>query len=419
MRSTFNTLFYLKRTHTRADGTAPIMCRITVMGTSVTMATHIYVSESSWDAKRHCQAGGSRQAMRTNDHLAAFRYAVDRSYFNLLLMHQPVDAQSIRHDVLGEPSAQINLVEQFELHNDQFAAQVGISKSRSTYIKYVCVRNHLKAFVRSKYHCEDVAMTNVDMEFIRNFETHLRCRGCSPNTIAIYMIPLKHIVCDAFRRGRIRENPFADYKIRIEKRQRSYLTECELKRVLGYRPNDQALVRVCNMFLFSCFTGLSYVDIRNLRYDDLHVSLDNKLWIRTKRHKTRSELNIRLLDIPLCILLNEKKRSGRVFDMPSNKQCNKCLKTIMPLLGIERRITFHTARHTFATTVTLSKGVSIETVSTLLGHRDIKTTQIYAKITDLKIDNDMEMLSKIWNLNAKKTLNIAIKRGIALESVSS
>ena len=206
----------------------------------------------------------------------------------------------------------------------------------------------------------------------------------------------KRIILIARNNGILVGDPFANYKIRLEKVDRGYLTEDEIKIILKKKMVSERLEQVRDVFIFSCFSGLAYVDVANLKEDNIRKSFDGNLWIITKRQKTNTDVNVPLLDIPKMILEKYKGKlpNGKVLPIISNQKLNAYLKEIADVCGIKKNLTFHLARHTFATTTTLAKGVPIETVSKMLGHTNIETTQIYARITNNKISNDMQGLDK-------------------------
>lgn len=206
----------------------------------------------------------------------------------------------------------------------------------------------------------------------------------------------KRIILIARNNGILIGDPFANYKIRLEKVDRGYLSEDEIKIILKKKMVSERLEQVRDVFIFSCFSGLAYVDVANLKEDNIRKSFDGNLWIITKRQKTNTDVNVPLLDIPKMILEKYKGKlpDGKVLPIISNQKLNAYLKEIADVCGIKKNLTFHLARHTFATTTTLAKGVPIETVSKMLGHTNIETTQIYARITNNKISNDMQGLDK-------------------------
>lgn len=231
--------------------------------------------------------------------------------------------------------------------------------------------------------------------------------NCCVNTTAKYLQQFKHIITLAKNNGWIQSDPFANFKIRFKKVDRGYLNQDELTTIMQKKIAIKRLEQVRDIFIFSCFTGLAYVDVRNLNEKDIRKSFDGKLWIMKKRQKTDVQSNILLLDIPKMILFKYKNMlpNDKLLPIISNQRLNSYLKEIADICGIDKNLTFLLARHTFATTVTLAKGVPMETVSKMLGHTSVRTTQIYARITDSKIGNDMQELSvKLKELNGMLTL---------------
>lgn len=209
------------------------------------------------------------------------------------------------------------------------------------------------------------------------------------------MIGVKHIVTIAQNSGQLAINPFAGYLISLEPKDRGFLSKEELNSLVSAKMKNAQYELVRDLFVFSCFCGLSYSDVKNLTKDNLQTSFDGHLWIITRRQKTNTDSSVRLLEVPKRIIEKYKgyTRDNRIFPVPSNTSCNNILKKIAKQCGIKTRLTYHLARHTFGTLLTISQGVPIETVSRMMGHTNIKTTQIYAKITKEKISQDMEILS--------------------------
>ena len=243
-------------------------------------------------------------------------------------------------------------------------------------------------------------MKSVTIQMINAFEKYLRVDvGLRNNTVWVYMIAFKHILSLARATGAIRNDPFSTFKNRFEQVERGYLTEDDLQRVLHFRTGNTTQAHVRDLFLFAAFTGLSYADVKALRWDNVRTLFDGQTWIVTRRRKTNTPSNLLLLDVPRHIMERIGERdSEHIFHVPSNNCCNEYLVDMGRRCGITTRITFHIARHTFAT-LSLSKGVPIETLSSILGHTNIHTTQIYAKITNKKISEDMTAFAeKIKNL---------------------
>lgn len=398
MRNTFSVLFYLKRNAPARDGSTPVMGRITINGRIAQFSTHLRVDPGRWDTKRSRMKGRDEKAAGINERLETIRSSIGRCYYSALEREGYVSARRIRNAYLGLDACQEGLLQLFAQHNAEFRSRVGQGRSRSTYIKYRCVYSHLCTFVRRKRQCRDIPLRELDSGFIRDFDLYLRRdRACCVNTVWVYMMPLRKMISIARSRGLLASDPFAGYKITPQSRDRGFLTLEEIGRLMGLPLERPHLALARDVFVFSCFTGLSYTDVKRLTPQQVRTSFDGHLWVMTRRQKTNIASDVRLLDIPRTILLRYLggPQNAPLFPLPSNAQCNVNLKKIAAMAGIETHTTFHLARHTFATTVTLSHGVPIETVSRMLGHASIKTTQIYARITHQKISRDMERLSDL------------------------
>lgn len=408
MKSTFRVLFYVKKDKQKANGNYPIMCRITIDGEASRFNTKLDVKPDNWDGKSGRAMGRSTETSRLNSMLDEVKSSLHQIYHELQRREQ-VTAEKMKNEFLGHTENHETLLNLFAKHNEDVKTLVGKSKSAATYQKYEVTRKHLAKFIQSKYNLSDIALRSVSNMFINDFEVYLvSTAGCSHNTTAKFMQFFKRIILIARNNGLIAGDPFANYKIRLKKVDRGYLTEEEINKILKKKFATQRLEHVRDIFIFSCFTGLAYIDVKNLTQDNVRTSFDGEMWIMTKRQKTDISVNVPLMKIPQMILDNYKGQlpNGMLLPILSNQKMNSYLKEIADICGIEKNLSFHVARHTFATTVTLSKGVSIESVSKMLGHTNIKTTQIYARITDNKISDDMAMLSvKIKDLESSFAVN--------------
>jgi len=338
-------------------------------------------------------------AVRINEQLANIRFHIERCYNTLFYEQAFVTPVMVKEMYFGGNHKQETVVAFFKQHNDEFRRMVGVSRSMTTYYKYRCVCRHLADFVWDKYNRKDLMFKELNREFLTGFHSYI-AQECAhkKNTTWIYMIALKHILMLARSKGYMNKDLFANYKLQSEFVTRNYLSMSEINKLMQYEGDTPTLQLIRDAFLFSCFTGLSYIDMKDLTLENIQ-QVNKQLWISTTRRKTGSEVNVRLFEVPYNILLKHRPmtRTKRIFDLPSNGWCNACLDKIMSEIGIMKQITFHSARHTFATTITLSQGVAIETISKLLGHRNIRTTQIYATITHSQLDGEMERLSKRIN----------------------
>ena len=387
MRSTFRVLFYVKKGSARPNGDLPLMCRLTVDGEVKQFSCKMDVPPRLWDVKNGRATGKSVEAMQINLAVDKIRVEVNRRYQELMQSDGYVTAAKLRDAYLGIGVKQETLLKLFEQHNVEYRKKVGFNREVATWKKYCCVCKRVREFLAHTYHREDIPLKELNLTFINDFEYFLRTeKKCRTNTVWGYMIVLKHIVAIARNDGRLPFNPFSGYINSPESVDRGYLSQEEIKAVMNYKTANKAHARIRDLFVFSIFTGLAYADVKGLTTDNLQTMFDGNLWIITRRKKTNTESRIRLLDIPKRIIEKyaDQRLDNHVFYMPCNCHCNDILREIGKQCGIKNKLTFHLARHTFATTITLSQGMPIETVSRLLGHTNIKTTQIYAKITNEK-----------------------------------
>jgi len=396
MKSTFKVLFYLKRNAIRKDGKMPIIARVTVDGHIAQFNVKLEVHPNNWSVKLGKVIGQSPDSKQYNAQLNEIRASLYRIYHELQQRDNYVTSEKVKNDFLGISETHETLLSLFQKHNEDILKLVGISKSQTTYRKYEVTRKHLQKFMLLKYNLTDISLKEIKNMFLCDFEIYLMTTvGCNSNTTAKFMQFLKRIIIIARNNGMITSDPFANYKIHMTKVDRGYLTQEDIEKLLKKQFTIKRLELVRDIFVFSCFTGLAYIDVKNLTDKEIRTSFDGKLWIMTKRQKTNVQSNILLLDVPKMILEKYKGKAidNKLLPILSNQKMNAYLKEIGDVCEIDKEITFHLARHTFATTITLARGVPIETVSKMLGHTNITTTQIYARITDSKISTDMQALA--------------------------
>jgi site-specific recombinase XerD len=397
MKSTFKILFYARKNQVNKNGEVGIMVRISMNGETTQFSSKLTVDPNLWDTRGNKVIGRSAQSNQLNTILDSIKASLFFHYREIERHESFVTAEKIRNAFLGVTVKEQMLLVVFKKHNEDLSKRIGKGISESGVGRYELTKNRLANFMEDQYNINDIALKEINYTFITGFETYLRVNcDCSINTTAKFIQQFKRIIILAKNNGWISADPFVNYKIRLEKVERGYLTQEELNMIMQKRFAIQRIEQVRDIFVFSCFTGLAYVDVKNLKEKDVKTSFDGKLWIMKKRQKTGIQSNILLLDIPKNILKKYKGElpNENVLPVLSNQKMNSYLKEIADLCGIDQNLTFHLARHTFATTVTLSKGVPIETVSKMLGHSNIKTTQIYAKITNDKISHDMHELSE-------------------------
>ena len=396
MKSTFKVLFYLKRNAIRKDGRMPIITRVTVDGIIAQFNTKLEIQPNNWSVKMSKVIGQSSDSKQYNAQLNEIKASLHAIYHELQRKDNYVTSEKVKNEFLGISENHETLLSLFQKHNEDVQRLVGVSKSAGTFQKYEVTRKHLQKFIQFKYQITDISLKEIKHVFLCDFEIYLLTEaGCGTNTTAKFLQLLKRIILIARNNGLITIDPYANYKIHLAKVDRGYLTQENVEKILKKQFSIKRLELVRDIFIFSCFTGLAYIDVKNLTEKNIRTSFDGNLWIMTKRQKTKVESNILLLDVPKMILEKYKGKSpnNQLLPILSNQRMNSYLKEIGDVCEIDKELTFHLARHTFATTITLAKGVPIETVSKMLGHTNIRTTQIYARITDSKISNDMQALA--------------------------
>ena len=401
MRSTFKILFFLKRDKQKTNGMIPLYCRITVDGNEVRFGMKCDVNPKVWDVKTGKAIGRSSEATQINTLVDATNAAIHKIYRELQERDNYVTAEKIKNVFLGIEQKQQTLLELFDWHNKERKSQIGINFCESSYKKYCNTRRYVANFLMYKYNLSDIPVKELNKQFIVDFETWLLTMAFSKNYVNTLLKNLRRIIKLALEREWIYRNPFTGHKLQWQKVDRGYLTQTEIDTLINFQFEKKILEKARDIFIFCTFTGLSYTDAQHLTYDNIKSSFDGKLWIKGKRQKTDTEYNIPLLNIPNIILENYKEKTSGDSVLPFIEigQYNRLLKRVAKACGISKRISSHLARHTFAT-LALTQGVSIESVSKMLGHTNINTTQIYAKITNKKIGNEMNLLAgniKRWD----------------------
>lgn len=394
MKSTFTLLFYVNRSKEK-NGSVPVMGRITIRGTVAQFSCKLQVPTHLWDAKAHRAQGRGATAREVNLVLEEIRTRIYRHYRQLSDLDPGVTADRVRNAFLGIGEGPGTLLELFDRERTEFHKRVGHDRAASSYRCLSVVRRHLADFIRLHYHREDLALRELTEEFIRSFCTYLCCDLHLTSTTAwAYCTPLKRVVARAHQDGRIGSNPFARFHVSPNVKKREFLTEAELLTLMRHPLKDPVAALTRDLFVFGCLTGISFIDIKQLETSQV-VELDGSQWICAVRQKTKTPYYIRLLDIPLAIIRRHgsQAKEGSLFDVPAYWKVSEQLKRIARECGFHKHLTFHVSRHTFAT-LALSKGMPIESVSRILGHTKITTTQIYAKITTSKLDRDLALFSE-------------------------
>ena len=395
MKSIFRVVFYLRSNYVNKEGKTSVMLRIYLNNERLSLgSTGISVKSSQWDKEKERIKGRTTEALNTNLQLDNIASGL-QSIFRRIEMSDVVSLERIKSEFLGKKEEIDTLMQLFEKHNGDVAKQVGVSVGKATLQKYNVCKRHFSEFLEKQYKRSDLKLTELTYVVIREFDLYLRTEvGQNANTATKTMKTFKTITLLGQKMGVLLHDPFMNHRFHIEPVNRGFLTDEEILLIANKDLGISRLELVRDIFIFSCFTGLAYIDVSNLTPDHI-VTLGDKQWIMTQRQKTSVETNVLLLEIPKAIIAKyggKTYRNGKLFPMLTNQKTNSYLKEIADICGIKKNLTFHLARHTFAT-MSLSKGVPMESVSKMLGHTNIRTTQIYARITNKKIEHDMEELA--------------------------
>ncbi|RKR81818.1 site-specific recombinase XerD [Mucilaginibacter gracilis] len=400
MKINFNVLFYLKRPKNYQSGEVPIYLRITVEGKRSEVTTGRSCEPETWNVYAGRVMGNKEDARVLNAYLDSLQSKIKDAHYLLSETNEPICAESLRNKFLGKAEKPKFLLHVFEEHNRKVEALLNNGFEYSTLKGYRSSLNHLRKFLKHKFNISDIELSRVDYQFVTAYEFYLRTRcKCSATTCAKYLKHLKKITNECLAYRWITHDPFAHYRSKAKPTEKTYLNQDDLDKMMNKDLHLERLAQVRDIFLFCCYTGLAYIDIQKLKRSEIVRGVDHEQWVFTQRKKTGTATRIPMLPPALAIMERYKDHpicedKGLVLPVCSNQKINAYLKEVATICGVTKPVTFHTARHTFATTVTLSNGVPIESVSKMLGHTNIKTTQHYAKILDLKVSDDMAQLKK-------------------------
>lgn len=397
----FKVSYYVRSNYENKQGKSPVMVRIFLNGEMLNVGSSgISVDKKMWNNSTSRLKGRTSEALSLNARLDDISSSL-QGIFRRHELDEDLTLDKIKSIYLGKNKVKTTFMELYGKYLEDIKSQVGNGKTIATYHKYSAAGKHFENFLHLKYGRKDLMPGELTHIIIHDFEVYLRTTASlKPNSATKTLKFFKTVVIFAQKSGIMTHDPFIHHHFHLEQVDRGFLTDEEIQRIMQKEFATPRLEAVRDIFIFSCFCGLAYIDVANLTQDNI-VSLDGKMWIMTKRQKTNIPSNILLLDIPLMIIDKYKGKTtkGKLLPILSNQKMNSYLKEIADLCGIKKNLTFHLARHTFAT-MTLSKGVPIESVSKMLGHTNIKTTQIYARITNKKIEEDMLALAgKLDNFN--------------------
>ena len=372
--------------------------RLTVNGQRTELSISRKVDPEKWNARTGKMKGTNLEANEMNSYLDTVRNKINKIHAQLIDENKPFTSSDIKNLYVGKGEKLKMLIKLFDEHNQQMEKLVGIEFALGTYKRYHTTRSHVAEYIKSEYRKNDIPVQDVDLKFIKGFEYFLKVsKECNHNSALKYVNNFKKIIRIAVGNDWISKDPFYNYKVQFKTVEREFLSKEELQTLIDKEIEGDRLNVVRDMFVLCCFTGLAYVDIQSLRPDEIYENEEGGLYIKSKRTKTDTGFTIPLLPTAVAIIEKYKDHpkvvnKDCVIPVLSNQKSNAYLKEIADRCNIKKNLTTHLARHTFATTVTLTNGVPIETVGKMLGHKNLRTTQHYAKIIDSKVEEDMKVL---------------------------
>ena len=396
-KNTYSVAFLLRTARSKGKD-APIYCRITVNGQRTEFSIKRSVAPKLWN--NGSVKGNSEEARTLREYLKQVEAKLFEHYRNLLADDELVTVEALKNAYLGIETQQYSLLELMDYHNNQLKD----SLEWGTLKNYFTTQNYVKEFLEKRLRKKDIYLSQLSYQFITELEMYLRSyqpkdhrKPMGNNTVMKHIERLRKMVNLAVKNEWLDKDPFHKYKLKFEKKDRGYLTQDELRRIEERDFRLERLNQTRDIFIFSCYTGLSYAEVYDLKPEHIVMGLDGERWIRGQRKKSKEWYSVPLLPQALAIIERYKdniiaQANGKVLPVYTNQKTNSYLKEIAYLCEIDKNLTYHLARHTFATTVTLSNGVPIESVSKMLGHTSLRTTQIYAKVVEQKLSNDMKML---------------------------
>jgi site-specific recombinase XerD len=411
MNTSVSILFYIKRTKANNFGVCPIYTRVTVNAKRFEFSCNKYINPDKWSSEGNKVKGTNEEARTINSHLDYLKQQILDAEKKLFKKDISVTSENLKNELFGLSETKRMLVPIFQDHNNKIKELVGKEYAPGTLERYTTSLKHTIEFMQWKYNVSDIDIAKIDHAFITDYEFWLRSvRNCANNTAVKYLKNFNKIIKLCLANDWLEKNPFANYKSKVKEVERVYLTEAEIQSIIEKDFKTERLLLVRDIFLFSYFTGLAYIDVKNLTKSHISFGIDGEKWIFTHRQKTESASKIPILPVTQMIIDKYENNpqcisEDKLLPILSNQKMNAYLKEIAGVCEIEKELTFHIARHTFATTVTLTNGVPIESVSKMLGHKNLRTTQHYAKVLDRKVSEDMQILRDKF-INKQSILNL-------------
>jgi site-specific recombinase XerD len=395
-------MFMIRRGQLLKNQEAPIYMRITVDGEPVEISIKRSIPLERWDEFKRCAKTGTPYAKELNYHLEQIRHKVYDYHHDLIDKNKAISANALKNAYLhSDEEESRTLLKVYADHNADLKSRINKGFSKCTFIKHESSRNNLERFIKATYKKKnDFLLKDIDNEFILKYEVFLRTkRNCNNNSTVKYIRNFGKIIKLALDNDWIKDNPMRKIKLKIEEVNKEFLSNQELQTITDKTLAIPRISQVRDIFVFCCYTGLAYVDVKSLTKTDIIAAPDNTLWIKKQRHKSKIWAHIPILPPAMQILDRYRTNpnclsKGVLFPVLSNQKMNAYLKEVADLCGIDKKLTTHCARHTFATTVTLANNISMASVSKMLGHTNLSMTMKYAKIQDATIGQEMNQLAE-------------------------
>lgn len=407
-------LFWLYKSKSNKDGKAPIYLRLTVNGKKVQASSRYWIKPEDWNTNKQQAKGVSESSVLINNYITSTKSKILQIQNSFTIAGSPlISAELVKERLLGKSPEQKTLLQLFAYHNEQIKEQVGKDFRAGTYKHYVVTYNKVKKFIKDYYKADDLPLESLSHKFVTDFEFYLKTTESLSNNSAMKKIKqLKKIIKLALANDWIEKNPFSNFICSYKDPKREALSNDELNLLSEKEFSTERLTAIRDVFLFGCYTGLRFGDIQKLTPSNIMKGIDGNQWLTVDTSKTDERCNIPLLPQALQIIEKYRRnpeclKKGVLFPVRSNQKTNEFLKEIADITGIKKKMHFHLARHTFATTICLNNGVSLETVGKMLGQRNIRTTQIYAKMNDTRISNEMSLVKSKFEVASSVTVETA------------
>lgn len=396
-RNYFSILFFIKKSKLLKNGEAPICLRITINGQRAEVQIKRSIEVSQWNSNKECAIGKERKHQELNHYLETVRTKVLRIHRELEQDGKPITAEILKRHFYGEGESPKMLLEVFREHNKKYRELLDKDVVLGTVLRYERTVRYLEEFMKEKYHFSDIPLKDINQEFVKEFEHFIKTeKDCAQNATVKYLKNLKKIIRNALVNKWTDDDPFVEIRFHQTTSNREFLTEEELNKLIEKEFTILRMEVVRDIFVFCSLTGLAFTDVQHLTPEHIFRDMDGSYWIRKTREKTDNMCNIPLLDLPMKLIQKyqnhpECVRKGVVMPVPCNQRMNSYLKEIADICGIQKTLSTHIARHTFACLAIANK-VSTESIAKMLGHTDIRTTKIYARVLDRTVADEMQIL---------------------------